>query len=793
MSQQVFSDIDPEVTTGLMLSALLNDFKDALLSGLSGTSRPVQLLAGGIWVDTSLQGAPDYKWIMKMYNGSADKEILSIDVLTGSSGFNRADDLFTVRKISEDTAGAILNLVKNRIDAGGQVKQDDLIARIRFLGHTETDQDVITAYMQATAEEDLESTSRGVVLSFYSTPAGTNSAIEHLKLIAGTIESVKPHKFNSIIFGQDTVAGSANMLVTDDKMVTEITGAVGELIHGVENDSLGTKIKVIINAGTVDLKLKHESTVVSVGQRLKLPFTDDITIPPNGSVTLYYCSTDSRWKYISGAITGLRKDMIEFFGGYSEWVSPITGNVRIIGYLNVPDKSDGASQKNSYAHSDLSGLFSWGRNHNGQLGVGDTNPRSVPTLYLGPSRLRDARVGEDSSWGRTERSIAYAWGLNTHGQLGLGDVIPRSSPVAVLGDLRFTRLEVRESSYGFVQGNSIYAWGRNDAGQLGVGDVLPRSSPVAVLGGLKFSEFYTGASGEKRAFGVQESTGFLFAWGANPSGELGIGDAAARSSPVAVLGGLKFTKVALGTSSTVGITSDGTLYAWGLNDAGQLGVGDVTPRSSPVAVLGGLTIVDIKAISGKSFLAIKKDGTAYAWGENTYGQLGDGTSASKSSPVAVAGGLKFESFPRLSWGGFVVGIERASGIAYSWGLNDVGQLGDNSIVNKSSPVLVLGSKLFAEIRCGSSSSYGFATDGYVYAWGLNDVGQLGDNSVVNKSSPVLVSNSPFLKPTRIVKTLNYLPVVKGTTYVVKCAGGVATFGGKVIGTNIGKVTVAYDN
>lgn len=791
MSQQIFSDIDPEVTTGLMLAALLDDFKDALMSGMSGTARPVSVTAGGIWIDTSQEEAPTFKWSMKIYTGTVDREILSVDLLTGASGFNIANDVFTVRRISADDVGAILNLMKARIETAGQVAEDDLIARFRFLGHTNSDADVLTAYMQAVSEEDMTSSERGVIFSFHSTPEGSNSVLEHLRFVAGICESVVPHKFNSWNLVTDSVVGSTNMVVTDDKVITEITGASGVNIHGVEAEDASTQYKVIVNSGSVDLLLKHQSVVADAEERLKLPDSNDIVIPPNGSVTLLYCITDTRWKYISGA--GLHTDYLkEIRGGYTEWVAPFTGCINLVAYTNEIERIEGSAQANSFAMSDLDRIFSWGINAHGQLGLNDVTPRSAPVLMAAGLTFRDCRVGETSSWGKLFTGENYAWGRNQHGQLGVGDVTPRSSPVAVVGGLTLKRVEIKESSYGIRGTGDMYAWGLNTNGQLGLGDVTPRSSPVAVLGGLKFSEFYTGADGENRIFAVDKTNGDLYAWGDNSNGSLGVGNVVPRSSPVAVLGGLKFTKVAVGDNSAVGIIKTGELYSWGVNANGQLGVGDVVPRSSPVAVLSGLKFTNVVVLSAGSYLATTEDGTAYAWGENTFGQLGDGTTIDKSSPVAVLGGLKFGKIALLPANGSVIAIEKGSDLAYAWGKNSSGELGVGDITNRSSPVAVLLGLKFTEVKMGAAHAYGF-TPGGVYSWGENANGQLGLGDVAKRSSPVVVLGTGFLNPLLPKPSHSLISVTKGSTYVIRLGGAVAMFGEERIGTNIGRITIAYYN
>ncbi len=236
-------------------------------------------------------------------------------------------------------------------------------------------------------------------------------------------------------------------------------------------------------------------------------------------------------------------------------------------------------------------------------------PKSAPTAVLGSLKWADliATSGANSSSavvGLTQAGTAYAWGINTDGNLGVGDVTVRSSPVAVLGGLTFSYLgggavSSRYYSAALNTSGAAYAWGNNASGQLGLGDVTPRSSPIAVLGGLTFKQLITHEKSES-IFGLT-SAGALYAWGDNSQGVLGLGDIAARSSPVAVLGGLAFTKVRLFKSLAMGLTSDGTLYAWGINANGQLGNGDVVSRSSPVAVLGGLKFSEVFFADGSMY------------------------------------------------------------------------------------------------------------------------------------------------------------------------------------------------
>lgn len=691
MSQTIFNSIDPTTTTGLMLAGLLNDFKDAIVSGFSGTSRPANLQAQGLWVDTTQQSSPNFIWIMKIYNGTTDLEIFRVSVVNGSSGFNLANGEFTIRKISADTVGSILNLVKNRTGGLGQVLNGDTIAELRITGRTNTSTDPIVGYIRATASEDETTSNSGVTLSLVSTPVGTSQLVEHLRFLSGLVETVVPHKLNSYIYGVDTIATSSSILMTADKILSELTGSTPSNIHGIEIVTGDTQVKFIHNRSTADITIKNESGSATAAQRFTLPKGEDFTLLPQSTAGFYYCITDSRWKYISGSIAGVRTFTKTIPSGYTEWTSPITGNIRIASFQEPTNEPTTTSDSSGFARAAARGILSWGFNGHGELGVGDTAARSIPVLVLGGLNFKDAMIANSWGMGLTDTGDAYAWGLNTDGELGVGDTVPRSSPVAVLGGLKFSRVEIGQSSFGITFPGLAYGWGSNANGQLGVGDVVPRSSPVAVLGGVKFAALFHGEDGEGRVFGVARDTG--------------------------------------------------ALYGWGVNDHGCLGVGDIASRSSPVAVLGG---------------------------------------------------LKFETLSRLGAGeNTIIAIEKATGAAYAWGFNSNGELGVGDVVPRSSPVAVLGSLKFSHISTGDSWSYGTASDGKIYAWGFNGDGQLGDNTIVSKSSPVAVMG--IVEPFFEVPTFKVIPVVSGQTYKIKLCGGASFFDNILIGKNVRRAVLAFEN
>lgn len=242
------------------------------------------------------------------------------------------------------------------------------------------------------------------------------------------------------------------------------------------------------------------------------------------------------------------------------------------------------------------------------------------------------------------------------------------------------------------------------------------------------------------------SDGSLSAWGDNAYGQLGNGITADRSTtPVEVKlpAGVKATRVIGGYVSAYALASDGSLYAWGSNWNGQLGDGSMSDRSVPVRVGLPSGVKATQMVSNEnSAYALASDGSVYAWGGNDDGQLGHGTVSDDPSlaPVRVAlpVGVKIAQIAASYDSGYALASD---GSVYTWGGNQYGQLGDGSTVSRSTPVKV---KLPAGVRAaqmavGFVSPHVLASDGSVYSWGVNFTGQLGDGSKATTSPlPVLV-------------------------------------------------------
>ncbi|MTI96026.1 MAG: PKD domain-containing protein [Firmicutes bacterium] len=180
------------------------------------------------------------------------------------------------------------------------------------------------------------------------------------------------------------------------------------------------------------------------------------------------------------------------------------------------------------------------------------------------------------------------------------------------------------------------------------------------------------------------------------------------------------------------IKHDGTAWSWGRNNYGQLGDGTVTYRDYPVQVEG---LTDVKAVAGgqEHSVALKADGTVWAWGRNNNGQLGDGTLTTRRTPIQVEG---LTDVIALSCGSYHSVALKSDGTVWSWGLNNAGQLGDGTLTNRRTPVQVIDLDGIVNIFAGMRRSYALKEDGTGWAWGWNNNGQLGDGSTTNQRRPV---------------------------------------------------------
>jgi alpha-tubulin suppressor-like RCC1 family protein len=337
----------------------------------------------------------------------------------------------------------------------------------------------------------------------------------------------------------------------------------------------------------------------------------------------------------------------------------------------------------------------------------------------------------------------YCWGANTNGQVGVGSTIDYANPVRVAYGSLMTTVSaggshtcgiMRLAGVGSTQypATRLFCWGLNDDGQLGDGTKTTRLGPMPTLESLlpgNVESVITGGSHTCAYYSDPWDYGATpICWGRDVEGQLGGPNG---NPPAAVL--------AAGGAHTCGIswTPPPALYCWGSNKNGQLGAGTVgqfSPLPFRVAAFFGNEAVSAGRSHTCANITVGGTGGLYCWGLNDDGQVGDGTTIQRTSPALVSGG----PFTSVTAGGSHTCALNSAGAAYCWGRNNNGQLGDGTTTMRTTPVLVAGGLTFVSLSAGGSHTCGATVRG-AYCWGANGNGQLGDGTTTDSAVPVKVS------------------------------------------------------
>jgi alpha-tubulin suppressor-like RCC1 family protein len=280
---------------------------------------------------------------------------------------------------------------------------------------------------------------------------------------------------------------------------------------------------------------------------------------------------------------------------------------------------------------------------------------------------------------------------------------------------------------------SLWAWGWNLYGQLGDGTGTARPAPVRI--GTD-STWTSVAAGGSHTLALQ-ADGSLWAWGDNEYGQLGDGTQVNRYAavPAGAVGRAPIVVVA-GYYHSLAAAPDGSLWAWGANTQGQLGDGTTTDRHTPVRI-GTATTWTAVAAGYTHTVGLQADGSLWAWGGNYYGQLGDGTLTDRHAPVRIGTATTWTA---VAAGRYHTVALQADGSLWAWGDNAYGQLGGTTTAGHT-PVRIGTTRTWTAVAAGYLHTVALQADGSLWAWGRNGFGQLGDGTTTDRHTPVRIGTT----------------------------------------------------
>ncbi|MBS1961844.1 MAG: choice-of-anchor D domain-containing protein, partial [Bdellovibrionales bacterium] len=457
------------------------------------------------------------------------------------------------------------------------------------------------------------------------------------------------------------------------------------------------------------------------------------------------------------------------------------------------------------AHLTNGQLWCWGHNDRGQLGDGTTSSRSSPVQVKTASGTflsgaQSVAAGYNTTCAIMTDGTARCWGDGGYGNLGNGAKNDSSyANSSVTGISNAVQAAVNPvSTCLLLASGEARCFGANDNhNALGDGTVNDSSVPVVVNGVSKGKQIYNMGYSWVTGYCVVQTDSQVRCWGAaddTPSGDIvnksrtiaqpiaglsnvvemssGDEDSCARKSdgtvwcfggyasngqaldsgsnnryvnpttPIALPGISTAIGVASGTQTNCVLLANGTIQCIGLNNYGQLGDGTTNGAQSATVSVSGITTATQISAGGNNTCARLSDATVKCWGRNQHGEVGDGTTAERHSPVSVSGLTNVASVTVgkiYEWDEGSAGHACAllsDGTVRCWGLNTYGELGDGTTTNSTTPVTVTGLTNVASLSLGENHSCALLTDGTVRCWGRNDYGQLGDGTTTERHSPV---------------------------------------------------------
>lgn len=333
----------------------------------------------------------------------------------------------------------------------------------------------------------------------------------------------------------------------------------------------------------------------------------------------------------------------------------------------------------------------------------------------------------------------YVWGTNYYGELGINSTV-KKKPFKVAGFSQYENWDEISAGYYYSMvvknDGTLWGFGRNDFGQLGNGTNINEIYPVQIGSDTNWSKVYCGYSS---TFAIKKN-GTLWSWGYNTNGELGLGFTGIYlSTPTQIGNDTNWIEIAVGYSHILGKKSDSTIWSWGQNNWGQLGDGTFLNKNIPTQIGVNSKWLDvISNLDANTSFGLKSDGTLWAWGDNNSGVFGNNTYTSSNIPIQI--GLDTNWHIVVTGSDHTLAIKK-DGTLWAWGNSVLGQLGLGAGIGNNYPMQVGISTDWMNIYCNSQYSIGTKTNGELYVWGKNTQYQLGDSTTINKVIPTLRSSA----------------------------------------------------
>lgn len=273
MSQGIFDTIVPSTTSGNQLATLLNDWKNAVVSGNSGTSRPSQLQAGGYWIDVTNNASGT--WDYKIYDGVQDITVFTLNKNTGFATMTTADTLFSIAKLSEDSIGPILRLLKERVSDNGQTEVGDTLGEVQFSGTRDDGVSTLQARIKSISQNNVTALQQGAYLAFEISTLNGASISEVMRLIDGKVSiggivapTEKLHVLGNGLFENESDTASGPSISTRKKRIATAV-LNGDTLGSIEFKST-EELAVEVDAAVIEVKATENHSSGGHGSKISI-------------------------------------------------------------------------------------------------------------------------------------------------------------------------------------------------------------------------------------------------------------------------------------------------------------------------------------------------------------------------------------------------------------------------------------------------------------------------------------------------------------------------------------------